>query len=69
MGISAQLLSTDGTVLWRGRFRESEDFFPDASTDAQGILATETNERRRALYRLTERLAAEVVRSMQRASL
>lgn len=71
--LTAELRARDGALLWSGRLGESEDFFPD---DADGrpltsaeILATESNNRRRALTRLTERLAARVVRGIQRASL
>ena len=65
--MTAELRTPNGETLWQARFTESEEFFPEGNT-AEALLATEAN-RRRALYRLTERLAAEVVRSLQRASL
>lgn len=66
--LDVKLTDSGGDVLWQARFTEREDFLPPGGLDAQGILATESN-RRRALSRLAERLAAQVQRSLMRAEL
>ncbi len=73
VSLETEMRAPDGSVLWSTRVSESEDFFPDDQDESgltsEEILATDSNERRRALTRLTERLAERVVRRIQRASL
>lgn len=62
--LEAELQSSDGTSLWRGSARVQEDYRATAnSREAFGNLETEAN-RRRALHRLAESAADQLVEQM-----